>query len=307
MKVYALVGSSGTGKSHRSALVAYSEGIEYIIDDGLLIRGNQVLAGRSAKRENTRMGAAKRAVFIDSEHAEQVKAKIKEVQPDSILLLGISQRMVEYICRKLDIPSPHQVIKIEDIATPEEISNALNVREKQNRHVIPLPTFALEKEFPGYLLDPLKAFFLGKNKPSPDQVLEHSIVRPLFSTLGNYFLSENAIEQIAVYVAEEMEGIVKAKKTAIISSKNGMIINLDVSLKYGVNNFPQLLKNAQEKIKERLEQLTGCQISQINVVARRVILNRENIDVKQRYIELNPNKDGISNKLLHLLQDRHEQ
>ncbi|MDO9536508.1 MAG: Asp23/Gls24 family envelope stress response protein [Bacillota bacterium] len=306
MKVYALIGSSGTGKSHRSALVAYREGIDYIIDDGLLIRGNQVLAGRSAKRENTRMGAAKRAVFIDPEHAGQVKDKIKEVQPDSILLLGISRRMVEYICRKLDIPAPIKFIMIEDIATPEEIAKAMDVRVKENRHVIPLPTFALEKDFPGYLLDPLKAFFLGKSKPFPDHVIEHSIVRPLYSTLGNYFLSENAIEQIAVYVAEQMAGIVKAKKTAIISSKNGMIINLDVILKYGVNNFPQLLENTQKKIKERLEQLTGCQISQINVVARRVVLNRENKDVKQRYIELNPNKDGTSVKPLHRLQDKHD-
>ena len=282
MKVYALIGSSGTGKSHRSALVAYREGIDYIIDDGLLIRGNQVLAGRSAKRENTRIGAAKRAVFNDREHAEQVKEKIKEVQPDSILLLGISQRMVEYICRKLDIPAPMKFIMIEDIATPEEIAKAMDVRIKENRHVIPLPTFALEKDFPGYLLDPLKAFFLGKNKPTPDHVIEHSIVRPLYSTLGNYFLSENAIEQIAVYVAEQMEGIVKAKKTAIISSKNGMIINLDVILQYGVNNFPKILEDTQKKIKERLEQLTGCQISQINLVARRVVLNREKNDIKQR-------------------------
>lgn len=307
MKVYALIGSSGTGKSHRSALVAYKEGIDYIIDDGLLIRGSQILAGRSAKRENTRMGAAKRAVFTDSQHAGQVRDKIKEVQPESILLLGISQRMAEYICKRLDIPAPQRFIRIEDIASPEEIAKALDVREKENRHVIPLPTFALEKDFPGYLLDPLKAFFLGKSKPSPAHAMEHSIVRPLYSSLGNYYLSENAIEQIAVYVAGQMEGIVKAKKTAIISSKNGMIINIDLTLKYGVYNFPQLLGNAQKKIKERLEQLTGCQISQINVVARRVVLNRENKDVKQKYIELKPGKNGISGKALHTLQSRHEQ
>jgi uncharacterized alkaline shock family protein YloU/adenylate kinase family enzyme len=306
MRVYALVGSSGTGKSHRSGLVAYREGIDYIIDDGLLIRGNQVIAGRSAKRENTRMGAAKRAVFIDSEHAEQVKEKIKEVQPDSILILGISQRMVEYICRKLDIPVPMKLIMIEDIATPEEISKAIDVRVKENRHVIPLPTFALEKDFPGYLLDPLKAFLLGKSKPSPDHVIEHSIVRPLYSSLGNYFLSENAIEQIAVYVAEQMTGIVKAKKTAIISSKNGMIINLDVILKYGVNNFPLLMENAQKEIKERLEQLTGCQISQINIVARRVVLNRDKNGIKKRYIELNPNKEGIPENPLQGFPNRED-
>ena len=36
--VYALVGESGTGKSFRSKLLAEKYGIDYIIDDGLLIQ-----------------------------------------------------------------------------------------------------------------------------------------------------------------------------------------------------------------------------------------------------------------------------
>jgi len=50
VKSYALVGSSGTGKSFRAKLVAQKYGIDLIIDDGLLIRGDQILAGRSAKK-----------------------------------------------------------------------------------------------------------------------------------------------------------------------------------------------------------------------------------------------------------------
>ena len=54
MYIYALVGPSGTGKSHRALWVAKEHNIEYVIDDGLLIKGNAVLAGKSAKREQTR-------------------------------------------------------------------------------------------------------------------------------------------------------------------------------------------------------------------------------------------------------------
>ena len=50
IKTYAFVGPSGTGKSYRAQLVANSKGINYIIDDGLLISGNEVLAGKSAKK-----------------------------------------------------------------------------------------------------------------------------------------------------------------------------------------------------------------------------------------------------------------
>lgn len=59
MYICALVGPSGTGKSHRALWVAKEHNIDYIIDDGLLIRGNGVVAGKSAKREKTRVGAVK--------------------------------------------------------------------------------------------------------------------------------------------------------------------------------------------------------------------------------------------------------
>jgi len=53
VRVYALVGASGTGKSFRAKLVAQKYGIDMIIDDGLLIRGDTLLAGRSAKKSSS--------------------------------------------------------------------------------------------------------------------------------------------------------------------------------------------------------------------------------------------------------------
>ena len=51
MDIYALVGPSGTGKSHRALQVAHKYEVELIIDDGLLIKGDRILAGLSAKRQ----------------------------------------------------------------------------------------------------------------------------------------------------------------------------------------------------------------------------------------------------------------
>ena len=45
VKVYALVGRSGTGKSYHSKLVAAKHHIDLIIDDGLLIRGDRMTKG----------------------------------------------------------------------------------------------------------------------------------------------------------------------------------------------------------------------------------------------------------------------
>ena len=48
IKVYAFVGPSGTGKSYRAQMVAGEKDIHFIIDDGLLINDNKVIAGESA-------------------------------------------------------------------------------------------------------------------------------------------------------------------------------------------------------------------------------------------------------------------
>ena len=44
IQVYALVGESGTGKSFRSKLLAEEYGIHAIIDDGLLIQDEKIVA-----------------------------------------------------------------------------------------------------------------------------------------------------------------------------------------------------------------------------------------------------------------------
>ena len=45
IKVYAFVGPSGTGKSYRAQMVAGEKDTHFIIDDGLLIKENEVIAG----------------------------------------------------------------------------------------------------------------------------------------------------------------------------------------------------------------------------------------------------------------------
>ena len=54
MKVIAFVGPSGTGKANRAIGVAHDHGCNGIIDDGLLIEGTKILAGKSAKRNRIR-------------------------------------------------------------------------------------------------------------------------------------------------------------------------------------------------------------------------------------------------------------
>ena len=116
VQVYALVGESGTGKSFRSKLLAEQYGIHAIIDDGLLIQDEKIVAGRSAKREKTYMGAVRAALFDDKEHRDSVARVLRKTHIKKILLLGTSEKMVSKIAMRLQLPQPQKIIHIEEIA-----------------------------------------------------------------------------------------------------------------------------------------------------------------------------------------------
>src|SRR5215469_13226408 len=113
IKVYALVGESGTGKSFRAILIAQKYQIEYIIDDGLLIRDNRILAGHSAKKEKTFMAAVKVALFDEKAHRDEVARKLQGDKTKRILVLGTSDKMVFKIAARLQMPPPSKIIRIE--------------------------------------------------------------------------------------------------------------------------------------------------------------------------------------------------
>ena len=46
-------------------MVAAENGIEYIIDDGLFIKDNEIIAGNSAKKAPTKIETVKHALFME--------------------------------------------------------------------------------------------------------------------------------------------------------------------------------------------------------------------------------------------------
>ena len=84
IKVYAFVGPSGTGKSYRAQMVASEKGINFIIDDGLLIKDNQIIAGESAKKAPTKIETVKHALFLSKEEKLDIEKALKKYKPDKI-------------------------------------------------------------------------------------------------------------------------------------------------------------------------------------------------------------------------------
>ena len=211
MRVLAFVGPSGTGKSYRAQMVAGENNVTYIIDDGLLVNDNQVVAGESAKKAPTKIETVKHAIFIDQKERENMVKAIKKYKPESILILGTSDGMVAKIAENLELPKIEKTIYIQDVATENEMRTAKTIRRTQGKHVIPVPTFEIKKDFSGYILDPLQ-IFKSKGSGKKPYISEKSIIRPTFSYLGNFTISDTVFRQMVEHIAKKTEGISKVEK-----------------------------------------------------------------------------------------------
>ena len=165
MEVIGFYGPPGTGKSDRALVIAYENKASCIIDDGILIYHSRIVAGKSAKREESRLKAVRRAIFWDKEQRDEVRAALQKINPKRVLILGTSDRMVVTIAKALDLPMPAKYIRIEDVAKPEDMLKASEARHKEGKHVIPVPTMELKPYFKGYMVDPLR-FLRNRKKES---------------------------------------------------------------------------------------------------------------------------------------------
>lgn len=274
IKVYAFVGPSGTGKSYRAQYVANENGINYIIDDGLFIKDNEIVAGESAKKAPTKVETVKKALFIDEKQRRDMIRAIKKYKPESILLLGTSDKMVDKIAENLGLPKIEKKIYIQDIATPEEIEEAQRSRKIEGKHVIPVPTFEIKKDFSGYILDPLQIFKF-KGRGNAPYMTEKSIIRPTFSYLGNFTISDTVFRQIAEHLAKKDETIHEVVKTRIEKTPEGPIIYIEVVVVYGYN-IVETIKNFKNKLIREIERLTTMNVKQVDIMAKGIYMPEEN-------------------------------
>ncbi len=273
MRVVGFIGPSGTGKSHRASWVARERGIEFIIDDGILIRGSRIVAGKSAKRESTKIGSVKCALFTDNNHADDVKRVLSLYKPDAILILGTSEGMVESIAKRLEIGPITEKVYIHEVASEFEINQARTTRMQQGKHVIPVPTFEVKKEFSGYFLDALQ-IFRRKGKGSYQLVGEKTVVRPTFSYMGRYTISDYTIYQIIEHVVTRIDGVSRISRFRAENHPDGIFIEMDLVLVYGYI-IRQLLYEVQKKVKEEIERLTALNIKSLNLIAKSLVVENK--------------------------------
>lgn len=266
IQVFALVGRSGTGKSFRAKLVAEKYGVELIIDDGLLIKDQKIIAGRSAKREKLFLAAIKTALFENPSHLREVKDALKQQKFKRILILGTSERMVRKIAGRLSLPAPEKVLNIEQLASKEEIETAIRSRT-EGKHVIPVPTVEIRQNYPQFVYDSVKVFFKKKLGliPGGHRAFEKTVVQPEFSRKrGKVDISESALAQMVLHCVDEWDDTISIKKVSVKYNGRGYQLRLKVHLPMGIN-MSGSLHDMQEYIINSIQRYSSVMIESVHI------------------------------------------
>ena len=271
--VYALVGESGTGKSFRAKLLMQKYGITALIDDGLLIQDDKILAGKSAKHEKTYMGAVRVALFDDKEHRDGVARVLQQKKIKNILILGTSEKMAQKIAMRLQLPPPAKIIHIEDIASRDEIEKAIRSRQIEGKHVIPVPAIEVKKSYPQIFYKSMRELIskgttrLMRKKDAT--LSEKSIVTPSFSKKGRIEISEAALSQMVMHCVSEFDTEVRIKKMTIKTDSQGYRLIITIDVPFG-KQLTGLIHSLQQYIIDNIERFTGILIEEVSIIIDKI-------------------------------------
>ena len=268
IEVTAFVGPAGTGKSHRATMVARQNGIDVIIDDGLVISRGRILAGRSAKSEINRLRAIKRAIFEFQEHRDEVAGCLAKNHPAKIMILATSEEMARKITARLGLNSPSKIILISDVSAPEEIEAALRERREKKQHVVPAAKAQIQQNFAGKLVSQIRGFFKGRDKDES----RNTIVKPLFSFNGKVTIGTEALLEMCRKLLELRGHVRKIRGIDIETDDDRISLNIEIDLNLSGRSALSIAKTLQRKLRMGLSYFTGMEIRQVNIRVNEIFL-----------------------------------
>ena len=259
----AFVGPAGTGKSHRAQVVAAKAGAQYIIDDGLIIYKGTIVCGRSAKSENNKVSAIRRAIFDYDDHRIIARNFLQDIPPSTLMIIATSDKMINTITDRLSLPAPSRYIKIEDVSTPKEIMEARRERRSKGLHVIPVSRLVVQKNFAGKVLGQLKDIW----QFAIDDFGEKSIVKPPFSFNGTLKIEKEALFQLTEHITKTLQQVDSIGNIQI-ETKNGenLIVEVAIVAKIGTMSLRKLAEELKRRVFLSLSYFTGLDVSRVSVV-----------------------------------------
>jgi hypothetical protein len=260
IKVYGLIGRSGTGKSFHSKLLAKKLNVDLIVDDGLIIKGDKILAGHSAKRDPNFIAAVKTAVFDDDAHKAEVEEALLKEKYNKILIIGTSEKMVTKIAKRLDLPPVKKFYTIEDIASPEEIETAMRIRYTEGKHVIPVPSIEITRNYPTIVYDSMTVGDAKNNKG-----FEKTIVRPEFSRPSGSKIDDITLTQMIKHSIAEYDKVLKVKKVKSTENDDGSI-TINVILQIPIRHYMgSTITDLQQYIADTIEKFGSVMVRRVAI------------------------------------------
>ena len=176
---------------------------------------------------------------------------------------------------RLQLPQPQKIIHIEDIASQEDIEKAIKSRQVEGKHVIPVPSIEVKKNYSQIFSTSMHDFFnknklfkkTGKNLTG--KMIEKSIVQPEFSKKGRIEISEAALTQMVMHCVSECDPEVKIKKISIKTDNRGYRLIVTIDVPFGTQLTGKVHK-LQQYIIDKIESFTGILIEEVSIIIDKI-------------------------------------
>lgn len=277
MEIISFTGKSGTGKSYSAARICREQGIEAIIDDGLLIYKGGIAAGRSAKECTSKAAAMRTALFNYEDHRQEVMEALRRLHPKKLMVIGTSDRMVNWITDALELKRADRRMYIEDFTTEEQRRVAGEHRMQDGEHAIPVPMGQLKRDFAGYILNPSR--FFRSRAMQEESRRERTIVRPPFSYSGKFEISEQAIGDLIHIAADNHRGCIKVQNFY----HNGKVSGFNLVIEIRIRRFPGAGRHCilfQKEVAESIRRMTSFSLGHVNIRIRDISMKRKRKEEK---------------------------
>jgi uncharacterized alkaline shock family protein YloU len=156
---------------------------------------------------------------------------------------------------------PSKLIRIEKIASREDIEAAIHHRKNRRQHVIPLPVVEVKQAYPKLMAHAIKVWF--------DQMVhrkhyDKTVVTPGYHRKGEVTISESALAQMILYCLREKLPTPELKRVRIKHQPEGFEIKVEIALPYGVNLAHQC-EELREYTIRKIEAYAGITISRLDL------------------------------------------
>ncbi|GHS90766.1 hypothetical protein AGMMS49957_17380 [Synergistales bacterium] len=226
------------------------------------------MAGKSAKSEKNLVRAIRRALFQYELHRVEVLDFLVSHAPCRVMIIATSDQMLHKIAAKLGLNEPAQVIQITEVASNEDIENALKERREKKQHVIPVSRTQIQRNFAGKLVSQIKDLFKGKERQDESR----TVVKPPFSFDGEVTIDEEAIIEMTRRLLIVGDHIQRVKDLSLIPDGDNLEVELTIDIRLGDKNVLYLARLLQKKIALGLTFFTGIEVNKVDIHINEVLI-----------------------------------